>query len=87
MIVTSIHEKDCIAQLLDGSVLAKVPLSTSVSEQRRAAEQQSSHVGRRDRRLRLNGMLPTPMCIANFYTGMRCCKSASFLLNISCMNA
>jgi hypothetical protein len=87
LIVTSLHEKNCIAELLEGSVLAKVPLSTAVSKQRRAAEQQSSHVGRRDRHLRLNGMLPTPTRIANLYTGMRCCKSASFVLTISCMNA
>jgi len=70
MIVIFLHEQYCIVELLEGSVLAEAPLSTEVSEKRRAAEQQSNRVGRRDRRLRLNGMLPTSSCVANFYTGM-----------------
>jgi hypothetical protein len=70
MIVAFLHKQYCIVELLEGSVLAEAPLSTAVSEKRRAAEQQSSHVGRRDRRLRLNGMLPTSSCVADLYTGM-----------------
>lgn len=53
MIVTFLHKQYCIVGLLEGSVLAEAPLSTAVSEKRRAAEQQSSHVGRRDKRLNL----------------------------------
>jgi hypothetical protein len=70
MIVAFLHKQYCIVELLEGSVLAEAPLSTAVSEKRRAAEQQSSHVGRRDKRPRLNRMLPTSSCVADLYTGM-----------------
>jgi hypothetical protein len=70
MIITFLHKQYCIVELLEGSVLVEAPLSTAVSEKRRAAEQQSSHVGRCDRRLRLNRMLPTSSCVADLYTGM-----------------